>query len=188
MFTEHQGLPRFLTLPPASRLWVGEEVGGDTAPQLTQFDQRDVALYVTSCSAIKSQGEVEEGETFVVMEPVFQVAVRWWSLTFLEMAESLSADGKWWINALFCFACLYCFASLIKWSLPQLFFFLIYFFACSILFPHATAKNSAEAGLSCLLGLIHKLSVLLFAVGENGLDSKISNQTSSAKRRKTNCL
>jgi len=29
----------------------------------------------------------------------------WWSPAFLEMAEHLPADGKWWMNSLFLFAC-----------------------------------------------------------------------------------
>jgi len=54
----------------------------------------------------KSLGKVEEAEMFGVMMFVFSsVRYVWWSPAFLEMAEQLPADGKQWINSLFCSAC-----------------------------------------------------------------------------------
>lgn len=48
-----------------------------------------------------------------------------WSPAFQEVAEHLTADGKHWMESLFCFACGRIFVSLIKLSLRNVTHFLI---------------------------------------------------------------
>lgn len=49
----------------------------------------------------------KEHGTFGLMVFVFHCHhYKWWSLALLEMAEHLPAFGRWWMDSLFCFACM----------------------------------------------------------------------------------
>jgi len=94
--------------------WKGTQPG-----QLTPANQRDISHHVMLWSAIKAEGKRrgrggEGGEmdtvTFSVMAFVFPSnRYMWRSPVFLRMDEHLPADGRQWMNSLFCFACAHSF-------------------------------------------------------------------------------
>ena len=104
-----QSRPFLLLTPPHQRVgwgctrsWEGTQLG-----RLTPTDQRDIPYHMMSCSAYKAgRRRRKGGDTFGVMAFVLPSNCQaWWSPAFLEMAEHLPADGKWWMNSLLCFAC-----------------------------------------------------------------------------------
>lgn len=69
--------------------------------------QQDVSYHMVSWWAIKPGGRGRKGGMFGVMTFVFPSnCQRRWSPAFLEIAEHPPAHGKWWMNSMFCFACL----------------------------------------------------------------------------------
>ena len=99
-----------LLWPTVSRLgWAGGWEGAQPG-QLTPAGQRDIPYYMTSCSAIKSEGRRRKRGCSELRHFVFQSnRCVWWSPAVLEMAEQLPANGKWWVNSLFCFASVHSF-------------------------------------------------------------------------------
>jgi len=79
--------------------WEGKQLG-----LLTQA-KGDILYHMTSRSVCKARGRSRKERTFTVMAFVCSSSdYAWRSLAFLEMAEHLPADGKSWMNFLFCFA------------------------------------------------------------------------------------
>lgn len=66
----------------------------------------------------------------------------WWSPSFLEMGKNMSADGKYWANALFCFTCTqFIFHLLHRFYLSLQVFLVLY----SNSLPHNDCVKSEEA-------------------------------------------
>ena len=122
--------------------------------QLTPTDQRDIPCHMMSCSACKAERRKRKWGTFEVNAFVFPSNhYMWWSPAFLVMAEQLSADGKQWINSLFCFACMCGFALAIKLSLSQPLSFLIFTLLILSPIPLWGEWASGYVVLSCWVGL-----------------------------------
>jgi len=92
---------------PASEWAGGAQESGrgrsqDSWPQLAKG-----ILHATRHHARHTKlGKKEAGGHFGMMAFVFPSnRYPWWSPAFLEVAEHWPADGKWWINSLFWFAC-----------------------------------------------------------------------------------
>ena len=99
--------PLLLLTPPHQRVgWGAQEVGRghswDSWPQLTKGVFHTRWCHAQQC---KSWGKRRKVGMFGVMPFVFPSnCYMCWSPAFLE---HLPADGKWWMNSLFCFVCTY---------------------------------------------------------------------------------
>ena len=129
---------------------------GTQPGQLTPSDQRDIPYYMASCSAYKAGGRRRTGRLFGLMEFVFSSNYyAWWSPAFLEMAEHLPADGKWWRNSLFCFACMRSFCFIYSTVFISIHEFSHFYLLILCPIPAGGEWASGCLVLSCLLGLNH---------------------------------
>ena len=148
------------TAPPARRPGVHRGLGGDTARTADPSWPKGHPMPYDAVLSNNSWGEEEEGGTFRVTSSAFPSHhYVWWSSAFLETAEHLPADGRWWMNSSLCSACTCSFALPIKLSLSQPRSFLTFTLpVLSPIPPRGREQGSGCAGPSCQLGLTHNIS------------------------------
>jgi len=99
----------FLMLP-AGRVGMHKKMGGDSAGTSDPSWPKEYSIPYNVLNN-KNQGRC--------LQLFPSNCYAWWSPAFLGVAEHLPPDGKWWMNASFCFACERSFAFPIKLSLSQ---------------------------------------------------------------------
>ena len=147
MFAQRQGRLLLLTLTNQQEAWeCKKKLEGDTA---RTADPNWSKAYSTASDVILSNKIWGKERTFRVLVFVFPSKhYAWWSPAFLEMAEHLPANGKYWINSLFYFACTrIAVALLIKLSLSQATSFLTFTLLILSPIPPGGSEQVAVWGL-----------------------------------------